>query len=69
MTTRETVGRENEKGKGVKIALVCTKGGHFEQMTNLCDFYDRYDHFWMKFPFNLELQLWQKVSPISLCCQ
>jgi UDP-N-acetylglucosamine transferase subunit ALG13 len=29
------------------IALVCTKGGHFEQMTNLSDFYDNYDHFWI----------------------
>lgn len=30
-----------------KIALICTAGGHFEQMTNLSDFYDRYDHFWV----------------------
>lgn len=31
----------------IKIALVCTTGGHFEQMTNLSDFYNRYDHFWI----------------------
>ena len=31
----------------INIALVCTKGGHFEQMTNLSDFYNRYDHFWI----------------------
>jgi UDP-N-acetylglucosamine transferase subunit ALG13 len=31
----------------IKLALVCTQGGHFEQMTNLSEFYDRYDHFWI----------------------
>jgi UDP-N-acetylglucosamine transferase subunit ALG13/ribosomal protein L33 len=31
----------------IKIALVCTRGGHFEQMTNLSDFYGSYDHFWV----------------------
>ena len=30
-----------------KLALVCTKGGHFEQMTNLSDFFEQYDHFWI----------------------
>jgi len=30
-----------------KIALVCTKGGHFTEMTNLSDFYSCYDHFWI----------------------
>ncbi len=34
-------------GKKIKIALVCTQGGHFEQMTNLSDFYNCYDHFWI----------------------
>ncbi|BFU93473.1 MAG: hypothetical protein NTNFB02_01950 [Nitrospira sp.] len=34
----------NEK---IKIALVCTTGGHFEQMTNLSDLYNRYNHFWI----------------------
>jgi beta-1,4-N-acetylglucosaminyltransferase len=34
----------NEK---INIALVCTTGGHFEQMTNLSDFYNQYDHFWI----------------------
>ncbi len=36
-----------KSGKRTKLALVCTKGGHFEQMTNLSDFYERYDHFWI----------------------
>ncbi len=31
----------------INIALVCTKGGHFEQLTNLSDFYGYYDHFWI----------------------
>ena len=33
--------------RDIRIALVCTKGGHFEQMTNLSDFFSRYDHFWI----------------------
>jgi UDP-N-acetylglucosamine transferase subunit ALG13 len=33
--------------KKINIALVCTKGGHFEQMTNLSKFYDQYNHFWI----------------------
>ena len=33
--------------KKINLALVCTKGGHFEQMTNLSDFYGCYDHFWI----------------------
>lgn len=33
--------------KKINIALVCTRGGHFEQMTNLSDFFDCYDHFWI----------------------
>jgi UDP-N-acetylglucosamine transferase subunit ALG13 len=33
--------------KRINIALVCTAGGHFEQMTNLCDFYSNYKHFWI----------------------
>jgi len=36
-----------KKIKNIKIALVCTSGGHFEQMTNLSDFYNRYNHFWI----------------------
>ena len=35
------------KNAKIKLALVCTKGGHFEQMTNLSDFYNCYDHFWI----------------------
>ena len=34
-------------GNKIKIALICTKGGHFEQLTNLSDFYDSYNHFWV----------------------
>ena len=30
-----------------KVALVCTRGGHFEQLTNLSDFYNCYNHFWI----------------------
>jgi UDP-N-acetylglucosamine transferase subunit ALG13 len=33
--------------KKQNIALVCTAGGHFEQMTNLSDFYSCYNHFWI----------------------
>ncbi len=33
--------------KKIKVALVCTQGGHFEQMTNLSEFYEQYDHFWI----------------------
>jgi UDP-N-acetylglucosamine transferase subunit ALG13 len=33
--------------RDINIALVCTRGGHFEQMTNLCDFYRCYKHFWI----------------------
>jgi beta-1,4-N-acetylglucosaminyltransferase len=33
--------------KKIKIALVCTRGGHFEQMTNLSEFYGCYEHFWI----------------------
>lgn len=35
------------KDQRINIALVCTKGGHFEQMTNLSDFYNCYDRFWI----------------------
>lgn len=31
----------------VKLALVCTGGGHFEQMVNLEEFYRNYPHFWI----------------------
>ena len=31
----------------INICLVCTSGGHFEQMTNLSDFYESYNHFWI----------------------
>jgi UDP-N-acetylglucosamine transferase subunit ALG13 len=33
--------------KKINIALVCTRGGHFEQMTNLSGLYDCYNHFWI----------------------
>ncbi len=29
------------------IALVCSIGGHFEQLTNLSSLYNCYDHFWI----------------------
>lgn len=35
------------KDKRINLALICTAGGHFEQLTNLSDFYNRYDHFWI----------------------
>lgn len=35
------------KKKRIKLALVCTKGGHFEQMTHLSEFYSKYSHFWI----------------------
>lgn len=35
------------KKKIIKIGLVCTQGGHFEQMTNLAEFYRQFDHFWI----------------------
>lgn len=31
----------------IKLALVSTIGGHFEQMINLNDFYNKYTHFWI----------------------
>jgi len=33
--------------KQTKIALVCSMGGHFEQLTNLSEFYEQHDHFWI----------------------
>jgi beta-1,4-N-acetylglucosaminyltransferase len=36
-----------KKNQKINIALVCTRGGHFEQMTNLSDFYNCYNHFWI----------------------
>jgi len=35
------------KHKKTNLALICTKGGHFEQLTNLSDFYNNYSHFWI----------------------
>ncbi|RMD93933.1 MAG: hypothetical protein D6813_03160, partial [Calditrichaeota bacterium] len=31
----------------IKLGLVCTIGGHFEQMSHLEAFYSRYPHFWI----------------------
>ncbi len=31
----------------INIALVCTVGGHLEEITNLSDFYNCYNHFWI----------------------
>ena len=33
--------------KNIKIALIASAGGHFEQMTNLSALYDKYDHVWI----------------------
>ena len=35
------------KRRHTKLALVCTVGGHFEQLLNLSDVYSQYDHFWI----------------------
>ena len=35
------------RNRKINIALVCVAGGHFEQMTNLSDFYSHYNHFWI----------------------
>lgn len=35
------------KTKKIKIALIATCGGHFEQLNNLYDFYNNYSHFWI----------------------
>lgn len=35
------------RSSSIKLCLVCTAGGHFEQMTNLVDFYQQFDHFWI----------------------
>ena len=37
----------NPSSKPINIAIVCSHGGHFEQMTNLSAFYDCYNHFWI----------------------
>ena len=34
----------------VRISLISTIGGHFEQLTNLFDFYNQYEHFWITNP-------------------
>jgi len=31
----------------IKLALICTIGGHFEQLINLRNLYSQYDHFWI----------------------
>jgi len=31
----------------IKLGLVCTVGGHFEQMLNLSEVYSQYDRFWI----------------------
>ena len=35
------------ESKKIKIALIVTSGGHFEQLCNLSDFYNLYPHFWV----------------------
>ncbi len=38
------------KRQRMRVGLVCTLGGHFEQMINLSDVYSRSDHFWITNP-------------------
>jgi UDP-N-acetylglucosamine transferase subunit ALG13 len=33
--------------KKIKIALIASSGGHFEQLCNLSEFYAKYPHFWI----------------------
>lgn len=35
------------KKRRPRLALVCTPGGHYEQMLNLADLYRKYSHFWV----------------------
>jgi beta-1,4-N-acetylglucosaminyltransferase len=35
------------KTSQIKLALIATSGGHFEQLTNLAPFYNDYEHFWI----------------------
>jgi UDP-N-acetylglucosamine transferase subunit ALG13 len=43
----------------IKLALVCTGGGHFEQMVNLEEFYSHYPHFWIT-SFGAQTNSYQK---------
>jgi UDP-N-acetylglucosamine transferase subunit ALG13 len=43
----EMIGVPPVKRRHVKLGLICTVGGHFEQMLNLSDVYLPYDHFWI----------------------
>lgn len=47
MRNQEPNEKSMTKNQERNIALVCTRGGHFEQMTNLSDFYNSYNHFWI----------------------
>jgi UDP-N-acetylglucosamine transferase subunit ALG13 len=38
------------KQQHIRVGLVCTLGGHFEQMVNLSDVYSRHHHFWITNP-------------------
>jgi len=35
------------KSRAIKLALICTAGGHYEQMHNLSDFYQEHVRFWI----------------------
>jgi UDP-N-acetylglucosamine transferase subunit ALG13 len=39
--------RQGQRRPKINLALVCTGGGHLEQMLNLSPFYDHYPHFWI----------------------
>jgi beta-1,4-N-acetylglucosaminyltransferase len=38
---------KNRKNTNIKLSLICTIGGHFEQLTNLESFYKDFPHFWI----------------------
>ena len=35
------------KRNKINLGLVCSRGGHFEQMANLSQFYNKHNHFWI----------------------
>ena len=46
-TPRGAERRISERGKTKRLGLVCSAGGHFEQLINLMDFIKDFDHFWI----------------------
>ena len=37
----------NLNNNKARLGLVCTAGGHFEQLFSLSNFYQKYPHFWI----------------------